>query len=33
MIVRQFGGDLWVTSAPGAGSTFSFSVPLASPAH
>jgi signal transduction histidine kinase len=28
MIVRQFGGDLWVESARGAGSTFSFTVPL-----
>jgi signal transduction histidine kinase len=28
-IIRQFGGELWVESAPGAGSTFSFTVPLA----
>jgi signal transduction histidine kinase len=28
MIVRQFGGELWVKSAPGEGSRFSFSVPL-----
>ena len=28
-IVRHLGGDLWVTSAPGRGATFSFSVPAA----
>jgi signal transduction histidine kinase len=27
-IVRQFGGELWVESSPGAGATFSFTVPL-----
>ncbi|HEX6703397.1 MAG TPA: sensor histidine kinase [Albitalea sp.] len=27
-IVQHFGGKLWVTSAPGRGATFSFTVPL-----
>jgi Na+/proline symporter/nitrogen-specific signal transduction histidine kinase len=27
-IVRQFGGELWVESAPGHGATFSFTLPL-----
>jgi signal transduction histidine kinase len=31
MIVRQFGGDLRVASAVGAGATFSFTLPLAAP--
>jgi len=29
LIVRQLGGDLWVDSEPGRGSTFSFTLPLA----
>jgi len=29
LIVRQFGGDLWVESEPGHGSTFSFTLPVA----
>jgi Na+/proline symporter/nitrogen-specific signal transduction histidine kinase len=29
LIVRQFGGDLWVQSEPGRGSTFSFTLPIA----
>jgi signal transduction histidine kinase len=29
LIVRQFGGDLWVQSEPGRGSTFSFTLPVA----
>ena len=28
-IIRQFGGELWVESAPGTGSTFSFTIPVA----
>jgi signal transduction histidine kinase len=31
-IVRQFGGELWVESTHGAGSTFSFTLPLSQPA-
>ena len=27
-IVQHFGGTLWVESAPGKGSTFSFTLPL-----
>jgi signal transduction histidine kinase len=30
LIVRQFGGDLWVRSEPGRGATFSFTLPVAS---
>jgi signal transduction histidine kinase len=33
MIVRQFGGDLWVSSTPGSGATFSFTIPLAEAAR
>jgi signal transduction histidine kinase len=29
LIVRQFGGDLWVESQPGHGATFSFTLPIA----
>lgn len=29
-ILRHFGGNLWVTSAPGKGATFSFGLPVAS---
>ena len=29
LIVRQCGGDLWVESEPGRGSTFSFTLPIA----
>lgn len=29
-IVKQYGGRIWAQSAPGTGSTFSFSVPVAS---
>jgi signal transduction histidine kinase len=29
LIVRQFGGDLWVESEPGQGATFSFTLPIA----
>lgn len=31
-IIRQAGGDLWVESVPGRGSTFSFSIPKEVPA-
>jgi signal transduction histidine kinase len=29
LIVRQFGGDLWVESRPGHGACFSFTLPIA----
>jgi signal transduction histidine kinase len=29
LIVRQFGGDLWVDSEPGRGASFSFTLPIA----
>jgi Na+/proline symporter/signal transduction histidine kinase len=29
LIVRQFGGELWVASEPGHGATFSFTIPVA----
>jgi Na+/proline symporter/nitrogen-specific signal transduction histidine kinase len=29
LIVRQFGGDLWVESEPGRGASFSFTLPIA----
>jgi hypothetical protein len=33
LIVRQFGGDLWVESEQGRGATFSFTLPIAQTAH